>query len=100
MAMTEALIPRSEALVGELVGQDLLLDERQVAQRLVRSAEGGAAWGGKLGVEAAMAPATGVGFLVPFLLCFVWGVLLGVASLVGAGIYGLRCLVHWLCSKK
>lgn len=94
--MSNALVPRSQALVGELVGQDPLIDQRQVAQRMVVTAEKGTAMGGAIGVELAMAPAAIICYAIPFLLAFVWGVALGLCSLLGAGLYGLRCLLHWL----
>lgn len=98
--MEQALIPRSTLIEGELIGQDRLTSERQVAKRIVSAAETGSTHGGVLGVETAVIPAMAAAYAVPFVIGFVWGLALGLLSLLGAAIFGLRCLGHWLCSRK
>lgn len=91
------------AIEGEIVAlveQDELVRERHIAGRLVAAAEKGGADGGKAGVEAAMAPAMAFAYAVPFAIHFVWGFILTLLSLLGAALYGLRRLWHWLCTTK
>jgi hypothetical protein len=90
----------TNVIEGELVGQDELARQRRVAGRLVSAAQKGGEHGGMLGVETAMAPAVATAYGIPFLIHFVWGFLLTVVTLIGAGVYGLRRLCYWLCSQK
>ena len=39
-------------------------------------------------------------YVIPFLIHFVWGFVLTLLSLLGAGLYGLRRLWHWLCGGR
>jgi hypothetical protein len=89
-----------EVIEGEIDGQDELARQRRVAGRLVSVAQKGGEHGGILGVEAAMAPAMITAYSIPFLIHFVWGFLLTVVTLIGAGVYGLRRLWSWLCFQK
>jgi hypothetical protein len=91
------------AIEGEivtLVEQEDLVRERHIAARLVAAAEKGGADGGKAGVEAAMAPALAAAYSIPFLIHFLWGFFVTLLSLLGAALYGLRRLWHWLCTAR
>lgn len=94
------LARNSETIEGEIVGQEELTRQRHVAGRLVGAAQRGGEHGGIAGVETAMAPALITCYLVPFLVHFIWGFVLTLLSLLGAGLYGLRRLWHWLCGGK
>lgn len=89
-----------EIIEGEMVGQELLARERHVAERLVAAGRKGGEHGGTAGVETAMAPALVACYGIPFVIHFLWGFVLTLLSLVGAGLYGLRRLWHWLCGGR
>jgi hypothetical protein len=91
----------SAAIEGEivrLVDQDALVRERHIAGRLVAAAQKGGRDGGTAGVEAAMTPALAASYGSAFILHFIWGFFVTLLSLIGAAIFGLRRLWHWLCS--
>ena len=92
--------PVRDIIEGEIVGQDKLARQRRVAGRLVATAQKGGEHAGVLGVETAMAPAVAAAYGVPFVIHFVWGFVITLLTLVGAGLYGLRRLWHWLCSPR
>lgn len=91
-----ARIPVSVRIEGELRDQDPLLVGQLVAQRLTQAAETGSRHGAVVGVETAMAPSLALCYVVPFLLHFLWGLVLGVLSLVGAFLYGCRWFRRWV----
>jgi hypothetical protein len=95
--MTEALVPRSQTVAVELSGQDDLIPAAIVARCLVATAETGTAHGGQVGVQLAVLPGRAICYLLSFTLGLLWGFVLGVLSLLGAALYGLRCLGRWIC---